>query len=676
MSSLAAFRSPVPDPEDRAATRKGLWKAREDRRKTAPEPEASSVGTPARMRPKLGEVLLDMGAISGSDLAHALTLQRRMSARLGDVLLRGEIVDAETLADALARQRGIGRAGPAPRGDAAADALARRMPLDMSVFFRAIPWRKVGSLTLVATARPEAIDTLADLLPPLLGPCLFSVVTDAAFDDRLTEIHGKTLARAAECEVPKPMSCRSWHPSGLLNPLALLPALLIVAAIAAPLTFLKIATALGLLVMCSNLGLRIAALLAARRTPTKSPPPEGAAAKLPSVSLLVPLHREPEIAASLTHRLSRLDYPKELLDICLVVEADDFVTRNALEKARLPATMRVITVPDGSPRTKPRAMNYALNFARGEIVGIYDAEDAPAPDQIMRVARRFQEVPEDVACLQGLLDYYNPTRNIMSRCFTIEYATWFRLVLPGLSRLGLAVPLGGTTLFFRRKALDRIGGWDAHNVTEDADLGIRLARLGYRTEIIRTTTLEEANAHPLAWIKQRSRWIKGYVLTWAVHSRRPLKLLRELGPRRWIGFHLLFMGSVLNALLMPFLWSTAVILFGLHHPVLDWLPGESPAVLAGLLIGGTLTSMVISWFGCATPHHRPLRPWIPLMEAYFWLATLAVMKALAEIVFRPFHWDKTTHGTFGGTDGSDFSHLETAAQTVDVDPVGHIGQRG
>ncbi|SDZ11099.1 Glycosyltransferase, catalytic subunit of cellulose synthase and poly-beta-1,6-N-acetylglucosamine synthase [Jannaschia faecimaris] len=632
-------------------------------------------------RPKLGEVLLDMGVITGSDLANALMIQRRMSARLGDVLLRTELISEDVLADALAQQRGISRAGPPPESTPAIDALARKMPLETALRYRALPWKRVGSLTLVATARPEGLDDLAEVLPDLLGPCLFAVVTDSALDARLQQIHGKTLARNAECQLPRSLSCRQWA-GGVVGRFFALLALLacLVPTAIWPIESLRLATAIGLLVMCSNLGLRLAAVIALRRKPSaffSVPPTESSARKLPSISILVPLDHEPGIAAPLTERLSRLDYPRELLDICLVVEEDDHETRAALTRENLPGWMRIVTVPDGHPRTKPRAMNYALNFTRGEIIGIYDAEDAPAPDQLTKVAARFKDAPPDVVCLQGRLDYYNPDRNWMSRCFTIEYANWFRLMLPGLARLGLPVPLGGTTLFVRREALKSVGGWDAHNVTEDADLGVRLARMGYRTEILQTTTLEEANAHPIAWVKQRSRWMKGYMLTWAVHARHPLSLWRDLGPRRWLGFNLLFMGATLNALLMPALWSTVVMFFGVHHPIMDWLPGDGRSALGLILIGGTLLSMGLTWIGCSARHHRHLRRWIPTMELYFPLATIAAIKALIEIVTHPFHWDKTDHGAFGGTESTGVAALEQTVRQLDNAPstAGHLSIR-
>ncbi|GIT90365.1 glycosyl transferase [Jannaschia pagri] len=623
-------------------------------------PQAATVRPPTFQRRRyvrrraLGEILVDNGDLSPIQLARALVLQRDMGMRLGDLLVRTGMLAEDRVTEALGRQHGMGLAERLPPSDPALDHWARRMPLALAREFRAIPWARIGNRTVIATARPDRVDALTAALPPQLGPCVFAVVSDRAFDRRLGDVHGAAMARAAECRVPVGLSCRRLRARRGATVLALILVALCFAILQAPLTALGLATLLGAVVMACNLGLRLAAwlvLVRAKRagggfaTVRTGKPAIG---RMPVISVLVPLHKEPEIATALTERLSRIDYPRALLDICLVVEADDLATRAALADADLPHWMRVIAVPDGTPRTKPRAMNYALNFARGDIVGVYDAEDAPAPDQLRRVAARFLAAPPEVACLQGLLDYYNPTRNWMSRCFTIEYANWFRLVLPGIARMGLVVPLGGTTLFFRRSALEAVGAWDAHNVTEDADLGIRLARKGLRTEILQTTTLEEANASPVAWIKQRSRWMKGYVLTWAVHSRHPFQLWADLGPKRFLGFHLLFLGSILNTILLPAVWSVIVLTFGVWHPIVEWMPNGDVTPLAIFFGVMTLLNMALSMAGCAAPHHRSLRPWVPTLEAYFPLASLAMGKALLEIALRPFHWDKTTHGAFGG----------------------------
>jgi len=243
-----------------------------------------------------------------------------------------------------------------------------------------------------------------------------------------------------------------------------------------------------------------------------------------------------------------------------------------------------------------------------------------------------------------VLDYYNPRQNWLARCFTIEYAAWFRVMMPGMQRLGFAIPLGGTTLFFRRRALQALGSWDAHNVTEDADLGFRLARHGFRTEMIATTTGEEANCHPLPWVKQRSRWLKGYMVTYLVHMRAPLLLLRQLGPWRFLGYQTHFITALSQFLLAPVLWSFWLVLLGLPHP-LDGLIPEGPLIaMARLFLLVEILTIATGLLAVSGPAHRHLLFWVPTLHFYFPLGVLAVYKALYELIFAPFFWDKTTHG--------------------------------
>jgi cellulose synthase/poly-beta-1,6-N-acetylglucosamine synthase-like glycosyltransferase len=254
-----------------------------------------------------------------------------------------------------------------------------------------------------------------------------------------------------------------------------------------------------------------------------------------------------------------------------------------------------------------------------------------------------------------VLDFYNTEKNWFSRCFTIEYASWFRLILPGVARLGLVVPLGGTTLFFRRDALEELGAWDAHNVTEDADLGVRLARHGYRTELIGTVTREEANCRLWPWVKQRSRWLKGYAMTWTVHMRDPQRLWRDLGPWRFAGVQILLLGTVSQFLLVPLMWSFWLIVLGLPHVMSDVM---TPPVMLGvgaLFLTAELTNIVLGMIGAHLAGKRGLWGWVPTMHVYYPLAALATYKALFEMVVRPFYWDKTSHGIAdeGPGDGSD-----------------------
>jgi cellulose synthase/poly-beta-1,6-N-acetylglucosamine synthase-like glycosyltransferase len=414
-----------------------------------------------------------------------------------------------------------------------------------------------------------------------------------------------------------------------------------------PGALLTVLTFAALLAMVLTTALTATALLAALRRSDPPAAPETALADfgpLPRVSIIVALYREANIAARLVQRLGRIDYPRDRLEILVVLEDDDHQTRETLLDTGLPPWMRLLTVPGGTLKTKPRALNYALPFCRGSIIGVYDAEDAPDPDQIKTVARRFAATGPRVACLQGVLDFYNPTRNWLSRAFTVEYAIWFRVVLPGLSRLGLPVPLGGTTLFFRRSALEAIGGWDAHNVTEDADLGLRLARHGYRTEILASVTREEATCRPWPWVRQRSRWIKGYMMTWRVHIRRPRLLWRALGAKGFIAFNILFLGSIAQAALFPALVLLWAMSLGFPHPLLPLLPAGSTLTLIGLglLCEAVRLAVAVSALR-AQGRHLPLT-WVFLPHLVQPLACLAACKALCELIRRPFYWDKTQHG--------------------------------
>ena len=619
-------------------------------------------------RRRLGEILLDMKAVDPGDLLKAVALRNRQDVRLGDILLAHGWVTEPALMSALSQQWG------ARLIDLARDPPdARLIDLFGPEFCLAegiVPWRKAGAVTVIATARPDGFAGLRNRLPAGVGPVVMALAGERAIHTAMLAARRTTLIRRAETRVAPHESCRTLvgraAGAATLAGVALLAglALLSPAAAFAPLFVWAVLS----LILCS--GLKAAAFVSQIRAthwPPRQPPAVARLpmTRLPVVSVMVPLFHETDIAPRLISRLGRLDYPKELLDILLVVEEDDQMTRAALANRRLPHWMRVVTVPHGPIRTKPRALNYALDFCRGSIIGVYDAEDAPEAGQLHEVVRRFNEAGSDVACLQGILDFYNSRHNWLTRCFAIEYAAWFRVVLPGIARLGLVVPLGGTTLFFRRKVLEELGGWDAHNVTEDADLGLRLARHGYRTELIATVTEEEPNGRALPWIKQRSRWQKGFAMTWAVHMRDPLRLWRELGPWRFLGVQIVFLGSLSPAALAPVLWSFWLLIFGLSHPLAAALPGGAIALLSGLFLLSALLDIACGLWAVRDPSHRHLIPWVPTLHFYFPLASLSACKALWELARRPFYWDKTCHGMLDS--GTDLP--EPAPDTPSVLPV-------
>lgn len=622
---------------------------------------------PQRQRPArkpLGQILIDMKAVEPAHLSRALELRSEQDVRLGDILLAHGWVTDSALMSALALQWGartvdLAREPPDPR-------LLDQIGADLCLTNAIIPWHQIGTSLIIATARPEDFAPLRSRimaeLPDFHGQIVMALAPERAIHAALIAARQTSLIRQAESRTAASESCRTISAqSGRNRALALIAALSAWGLAEPRLAALALFLWAGLTLVCWN-GLKLASLVSmirmvsAAKRARRSPPtniiplsPERSLSRLPLVSVMVPLFREDDIAPRLIERLGRLDYPRELLDILLVYEEDDHQTRAALSRHPLPRWMRLVAVPDGPIRTKPRALNYALNFCRGSIVGVWDAEDEPDPGQLRTVVETFASRGPEVACLQGILDFYNARHNWLTRCFTLEYASWFRVLLPGLARLGLVVPLGGTTLFFRRAALEDLGGWDAHNVTEDADLGIRLARRGYLTEMIDSVTLEEPNSRPLAWIKQRSRWQKGFAITWAVHMRQPRLLWRQLGAKRFIGVQLLTIGSLSQNALAPLFWSLWLPVFGFWHPLQELLPaGALPAVALLFFVTEVLNVTIAVW-AARGAGHRHLIPYVFTLHLYFPMAALACYKALWECVTRPFFWDKTLHGVVENT---------------------------
>lgn len=366
---------------------------------------------------------------------------------------------------------------------------------------------------------------------------------------------------------------------------------------------------------------------------------------LPTYTVLVPAYDEPEVVTNLIEAINGLNYPKSKLQVLLLLEADDAATIAAAKTIESSETITTILVPPAEPRTKPKACNYGLFFATGEIVTIYDAEDLPEPLQLRRVAVAFAELSNDVACVQAELAYHNGHQNLLTGWFTAEYALWFGYLLPGFMRRNSPIPLGGTSNHLRRSVLDEIGSWDPFNVTEDADLGLRIAASGYRTAIIDSKTMEEANSDPINWVRQRSRWYKGYLQTWLVHMRRPLKLFRTIGLRSFIRFNLVMAGTPIIAVLNLAFWLITAMWFlgqpSLIGAVFPWYI-YFPA-LAALVLGNFATLYMNLIALCEDD--RPDLLWPALTVPAFWLMmSIAAAKGLYQLIRRPSYWEKTFHG--------------------------------
>ena len=369
--------------------------------------------------------------------------------------------------------------------------------------------------------------------------------------------------------------------------------------------------------------------------------------ELPRYTVLVPLYREAAVVPGLVRRLSALDYPADKLEILLLVEADDGATRTALAAQGLGPAFRTVVVPDTLPKTKPKACNVGLAQATGELCVIFDAEDRPDPDQLRKAALAFRVLPDRVVCVQAELQYWNPWTNWLTRCFSAEYATNFSLTLHGMDRHRLAIPLGGTSNHFRIDALRDLGGWDPFNVTEDADLGIRIARRGWDVRMFVSVTEEEANSRLGNWIRQRSRWIKGYMQTWLVHSREPVKLWRELGTRKTLAIHLTLGFSTVTTLVNPLMWALTLSYF-IFGP--QWMePLFPPVVLYGgmfAMIAGNALMCYALMLGCLKRGLYAAVRAMLTVPLYWGLMSVAAYKALGQLLqpSKRHFWELTEHG--------------------------------
>jgi cellulose synthase/poly-beta-1,6-N-acetylglucosamine synthase-like glycosyltransferase len=364
--------------------------------------------------------------------------------------------------------------------------------------------------------------------------------------------------------------------------------------------------------------------------------------RLPVYTIIVALYREAAQVKDLVAALRRLDYPAEKLDIKLVLEPDDDETREAVERVRPGPFFEVIIAPKGGPRTKPKALNAALPFARGAFVAVYDAEDRPEPDQLRVALEAFVAADERLACVQARLTIDNAADSWLTRLFTAEYAGLFDVFLPGLSAWRLPLPLGGSSNHFRTAVLRQVGAWDPYNVTEDADLGMRLARFGYRAAVIPSTTYEEAPARYGVWLRQRTRWLKGWVQTWLVHMRAPRRAMRELGTHGFLVFQLLVGGTVMAALVHSLF--VAQLLWGLASVQLGGEAGPNWRLHVAILLAGYLISAALGLIGLKRRRLLGCAWALLLIPLYWLLLSVAAWRALTQLVLDPYRWEKTEHG--------------------------------
>jgi cellulose synthase/poly-beta-1,6-N-acetylglucosamine synthase-like glycosyltransferase len=429
-----------------------------------------------------------------------------------------------------------------------------------------------------------------------------------------------------------------WKPP--LAPVLAIGAASYAAVLLAPSTTKFVCDIFLSLIFLSWMVLRLVGLLIGHsRLPKRDRLPDN---DLPVYTILVPLYREVSSLNGLIASLRRLDYPPEKLDIKLIIEPDDIGMRDALDRLALVSPFEVVVAPDMGPRTKPKALNAALPFARGTFTVIYDAEDRPEPDQLRQALDAFLFYDESIACVQASLTIDNTADNWLTAMFTAEYAGLFDVFLPALSQLRMPLPLGGSSNHFRTATLRAVGAWDPYNVTEDADLGVRLARFGYRSVAIGSATYEEAPGQFGLWLRQRTRWLKGWMQTWLVHMRHPWRLYRDLGLWPFLTVQLIVGGNVLASLIHPIMLAWLAISVAIGLPL--WNSYAAVAWFGTALAGGYITSMAL---GAAGLLRRGLiaHAWVLVLVPVHWLLlSLAVWRALYQLMRDPYRWEKTEHG--------------------------------
>jgi hypothetical protein len=370
--------------------------------------------------------------------------------------------------------------------------------------------------------------------------------------------------------------------------------------------------------------------------------------ELPVYSILCPLYKEANVISQFLKAIARIDWPKNKLDVILLLEEDDKETISQAKSLSLPPYVRIIIVPDSQPKTKPKACNYGLSYARGEYLVIYDAEDMPDPLQLKKAYLGFRELPSNIRCLQAKLNYYNPNQNFLTRLFTAEYSLWFDLTLTGLQSLNTSIPLGGTSNHFSTQDLRELQGWDPFNVTEDADLGIRLFKKGYKTAIIDSTTLEEANSSFRNWFRQRSRWIKGYFQTYLVHTRDFKSFIKTNGLWHAFIFHLTVGGKLLFLILNPFMWVITAIYFAFYNhasAIIELIYYQPIAYLAVFSwVFGNFLFLYYYMVACGKRNQWDLVKYVYLVPIYWLMMSWAAGIAFYQLISRPHYWEKTIHG--------------------------------
>ena len=599
----------------------------------------------------LGDLLVGRRVITLPQLDEAVALAEQWNVRLGDALLSRNWMDPRLYYETFAQNFDL------PFVDLMRDppdlTLLSAADADLYAGRLTMPWRRRDGRLLIATAEPGP-ETLLSARERWGADIEFVVVSKFDIVFTVQTAFGEALSRQAVYELADldpEMSARTvFTAPQMIAAYVLISAVLLGLALAPIGTLITLNVGFGLFYLGNFIfkGVMISVGGGRSATVDESIAIEARALReedLPVFTVLVPMFREARMLPMLAQSLRSLDYPLGKLDIKIVLEAGDTETIEAARGLGLEGVFELIIVPRSQPQTKPKACNFALRFARGEYLVIYDAEDRPEPDQLRKVVATFRRAPASTACLQCRLSYFNAEENWLTRMFTLDYALWFDAVLPGLERLGMPIPLGGTSNHFRTDVLRELHAWDPFNVTEDADLGIRIGQKGYRVGVVDSTTFEEASCRAGQWLRQRSRWMKGYMQTLLVHTRRPLQFVRSAGALGLLGFVFFIGVTVLAGLLNPLFWLFYLVWLAAGAANLDVIFPNSLLYLClfNLLAGnGAFTYLLM-----LAPIRRGWLGFIPYsftLCAYWVMISAAAYRALWQLLRDPFHWEKTEHG--------------------------------
>jgi cellulose synthase/poly-beta-1,6-N-acetylglucosamine synthase-like glycosyltransferase len=615
-------------------------------------PDTDNVETPAarRSRTQMAQMLLKSGLVTEDELQIATLEHARTGDPLGDILVAHGAISEDTLVAALSEQYQMQRVGLT---DFELDLeLAQRLPEPLALAFQAIPVAATDDEVILAVARPLS-PAQTDAAEVALGARIRTLLANRTeLDQVIQRVHRAYYSDLSTRALLDARPHESAHVvvSGAQKVTLVLTVIATIAcAVIWPMntmiTLVGICSFFYLMVSVYKFRLTTKALGDHLETDvTESQLDDLDERTLPGYTILVPLYKEAGIVERLVRDINALDYPRTRLDVKLLCEEDDEETIDKIRDLDLPPHFHLVVVPDSQPKTKPKACNYGLMLSTGKYCVIFDAEDRPDPDQLKKAVIAFDEVNSDVVCVQAKLNHFNQDQNLLTAWFANEYSMHFELVLPAMGAAQAPIPLGGTSNHFITAKLRELGAWDPFNVTEDADLGIRLHREGYRTAMIDSTTLEEANSNVPNWIRQRSRWNKGYIQTWLVHMRNPAALLAQTGIRGFMSFNLT-MGSAFLLLINPIFWGLTTLYILTQAGFIQQLfPGVIFYAASAMLFVGNFVFVYLNVAGSLQRGEFGLTRTALLSPLYWGLMSWAAWKGFIQLFTNPFYWEKTEHG--------------------------------